>query len=256
MHSNLGIKNWDYRWFASTSFAFPFRKKKYVKEKKQLVQDLIPPLNFLQTFATIARFYSGLTIADTFDVTYFHCSEGPKARTYLTVSLSEGPQARTFTVVKGRRPALFSLFHWVKGRRPALSLQWRAEDPHSFHCFTQWRAAGPHFHCSDSYNTYTRVTVISPCELWDLFPVCSWHTLKHVVWVFCGAVSFGQQLLWQDIHRVCVWYTWECDYEQVSQVTYRGQGDTGHNQRQAMKVRTRTSEKAKIDIQRALKSRQ
>jgi len=71
MHSNLGIKNWDYRWFASTSFAFPFRKKKYVKEKKQLVQDLIPPLNFLQTFATIARFYSGLTIADTFHVNEF-----------------------------------------------------------------------------------------------------------------------------------------------------------------------------------------
>ena len=42
----------------------------------------------------------------------------------------------------------------------------------------------------------------------------------------------------------------------VSQVTYRGQGDTGHNQRQVIKVRTRTSEKAEIDIQRALKSRQ
>jgi len=37
-------------------------------------------------------------------------------------------------------------------------------------------------------------------------------------------------------------------------VTYRGQGDTGHNQRHVMKVRTRTSEKAeKIDIQGALK---
>jgi len=42
----------------------------------------------------------------------------------------------------------------------------------------------------------------------------------------------------------------------VSQVTYRGQGDTDHNQRQVMKVRTRTLEKAEIDIQRALKSRQ
>jgi len=42
----------------------------------------------------------------------------------------------------------------------------------------------------------------------------------------------------------------------VSQVTYRGQGDTGHNQRQVIKVRTRTLEKAEIDIQRALKSRQ
>jgi len=30
----------------------------------------------------------------------------------------------------------------------------------------------------------------------------------------------------------------------LSQVTYRGQGDTGHNQRHVMKVRTRTSEKA------------
>ena len=42
----------------------------------------------------------------------------------------------------------------------------------------------------------------------------------------------------------------------VSQVTYRGQGDTGHNQCQVIKVRTRTSEKAEIDIQRTLKSRQ
>ena len=30
----------------------------------------------------------------------------------------------------------------------------------------------------------------------------------------------------------------------LSQVTYRGQGDTGHNHRHVMKVRTRTSEKA------------
>jgi len=30
---------------------------------------------------------------------HFHCSEGPKARTLFTVSLSEGPQARTFTAV-------------------------------------------------------------------------------------------------------------------------------------------------------------
>ena len=45
MRSNLGIKVWDYRWFAFTSFACLFRKKKYVTEKKQLVQDLIPPFN-------------------------------------------------------------------------------------------------------------------------------------------------------------------------------------------------------------------
>ena len=37
----------------------------------------------------------------------------------------------------------------------------------------------------------------------------------------------------------------------MSQVTYRGQGDTGHNQRHVMKVRTRTS--PKIDIQGAPK---
>jgi len=35
----------------------------------------------------------------------------------------------------------------------------------------------------------------------------------------------------------------------VSQVTYRGQGDTGHNQRKVMKVRTRTSEKAEIEYE-------
>ena len=45
MRSNLGIKIWDYWWFAFTSFAFLFRKKKHIKEKKKLVQDLIPPLN-------------------------------------------------------------------------------------------------------------------------------------------------------------------------------------------------------------------
>jgi len=45
MRSNLGIKISDDRWFAFTSFAFLYRKKKYVREKKQLVQDLIPPLN-------------------------------------------------------------------------------------------------------------------------------------------------------------------------------------------------------------------
>ena len=44
--------------------------------------------------------------------------------------------------------------------------------------------------------------------------------------------------------------------DQLSHVRYRGQGDTGHNQRQVTKVRTRTSEKAEVDIQRALKSRQ
>jgi len=44
MRSNLGIKIWDYGWFALTSVCL-FRKEKYVQEKKQLVQDLIPPLN-------------------------------------------------------------------------------------------------------------------------------------------------------------------------------------------------------------------
>ena len=50
-------------------------------------------------------------------------------------------------------------FHSVKGRRPALSLQWRAEGPHVFHCFTQWRAAGPHFHCSEGPKARTYFTV-------------------------------------------------------------------------------------------------
>jgi len=55
---------------------------------------------------------------------------------------------------------------------------------------------------------------------------------------------------------VCVCYMWECDYEQVSQLTYRGQGDTGHNQRHVMKVRTRTSEKAKNRHTRGSESKQ
>ena len=53
MRSNLGIKIWDYRWFAFTSFAFLFRKRKYVKEKKQLVQDLIPPLHIYIHMCTL-----------------------------------------------------------------------------------------------------------------------------------------------------------------------------------------------------------
>jgi len=53
MRSKIGIKIWDYRWFAFTSFAFLFRKKKYVKEKKQLVQDLIPPLNIYIHMCTL-----------------------------------------------------------------------------------------------------------------------------------------------------------------------------------------------------------
>ena len=55
MRSHLGIKIWDYRWFAFTSFAFLFRKNKYVKEKKQVVQDLISHLNtyiYLRTLYT------------------------------------------------------------------------------------------------------------------------------------------------------------------------------------------------------------
>ena len=47
------------------------------------------------------------------------------------------------------------------------------------------------------------------------------------------------------LSRPCAWL----------QVSYRGQSDTGHNQRQVTKVRTSTSEKAEIDIHRALKSR-
>ena len=50
-------------------------------------------------------------------------------------------------------------FHSVKGCRPALSLQWRAEGPHLFHCFTEWRAAGPHFHCSEGPKARTYFTV-------------------------------------------------------------------------------------------------
>jgi len=47
MRSNLGIKIWDYRWFAFTSFAFLFRKKKYFKEKKQC-SDVSPGVGMRQ----------------------------------------------------------------------------------------------------------------------------------------------------------------------------------------------------------------
>jgi len=53
MRSNLGIGIEDYWWFTFTSFAFLFRKKKYVKEKKQLVQDLIPPLSIYIHMCTL-----------------------------------------------------------------------------------------------------------------------------------------------------------------------------------------------------------
>ena len=42
----------------------------------------------------------------------------------------------------------------------------------------------------------------------------------------------------------------------MSQVTYRGQGDTGHNQRHVMKVRTRTLEKGENRHIRGSKCRQ
>ena len=53
MRSDLRIKIWDYRWVAFTSFAFLFRKKKYVEEKQQLVQDLIPPHNIYIHMCTL-----------------------------------------------------------------------------------------------------------------------------------------------------------------------------------------------------------
>ena len=53
MRSNLGIKSWDDRWFAFISFAFLFWKEKYGKEKKQIVQDLIPPFSMYIHMCTL-----------------------------------------------------------------------------------------------------------------------------------------------------------------------------------------------------------
>ena len=53
MRSNLIFKIWDYQWFALTCFAFFGRKKKYVEEKKQLVQDLILPFSIYIKVCTL-----------------------------------------------------------------------------------------------------------------------------------------------------------------------------------------------------------
>ena len=53
MHSNQIIQIWDYRWFVFSSFAFFCRKNEYVKEKRQLVQDLIPPSSIYIRICTL-----------------------------------------------------------------------------------------------------------------------------------------------------------------------------------------------------------
>jgi len=53
MRSNLWISIWDYRCFVFRSSAFQIRKKKYVKRKKHLVQDLIPPLSMYIHMCTL-----------------------------------------------------------------------------------------------------------------------------------------------------------------------------------------------------------
>ena len=73
MRSNLVIKIWDYRWFAFTSFAFLFRKKKYFKEKKQLVQDLIPPLDIYIHMCTLYTY----RIYVCQDLVHLDCSDPP-----------------------------------------------------------------------------------------------------------------------------------------------------------------------------------
>jgi len=53
------------------------------------------------------------------------------------------------------------------GRRPTPSSEWFLKGPHLISPFTQWAACSPHLLLSDSYNTYTRVKVVSPFEVWS-----------------------------------------------------------------------------------------
>ena len=69
--------------------------------------------------------------------------------------------------MKGRRPALYFTVHSVMGRRPTPSFEWFLKDPHLTSPFTLWTLCSPHLLLSDSYNTYTKVKVVSPCEVWQ-----------------------------------------------------------------------------------------
>ena len=51
------------------------------------------------------------------------------------------------------------------GHRPTPSFKWFLKGPYLISPFTQWAACSPHLLLSDSYNTYTKVKVVSPCEV-------------------------------------------------------------------------------------------
>ena len=59
-----------------------------------------------------------------------------------------------------------TLFHCLLSGGPTPSSEWFLKGPHLISPFTQWAACSPHFLLSDSYNTYTKVKVVSPCEVW------------------------------------------------------------------------------------------
>ena len=67
----------------------------------------------------------------------------------------------------GRRPTLYFTVFWVVGRRPTPSTEWFLKGPHLISPFTQWAACSPYLLLNDSYNTYTKMKVVSPCEVWS-----------------------------------------------------------------------------------------
>jgi len=69
----------------------------------------------------------------------------------------------------GRRPTLYFTVFWAMGRRPTPS-EWFLKGQHLISPFTQWAACSLHLLLSDSYNTYTKVKVVSPCEVWLIPP--------------------------------------------------------------------------------------
>jgi len=77
----------------------------------------------------------------------------------------------------GRRPTLyFTVFRAVG--RPTPSSEGSLKGPHLISPFTQWAACSPHLLLSDSYNAYTKVKVVSPCEVWSITSVDARYTAE------------------------------------------------------------------------------
>jgi len=87
------------------------------------------------------------------------------------------------------------------GRRPTPSSEWFLKGPHLISPFTQWAACSPHLLLSDSYNTYTKVKVVSPCEVWCMAwqrSCCTvtWACMRGCKCICLGRCGIYKQLPW------------------------------------------------------------